>query len=76
MEGHGDPSQPRRFEPSVSPARSADVSDVSAPETLADLALTQVEPSQEAAAPQRAHGLLRQAQLLRHPVGVAERHEV
>lgn len=56
--------------------RSAEVSDVSAPETLADLALTQVESSQEAAAPQRAHDLLRHAQPRRDHAGVGERHEV
>ena len=55
---------------------SPDVSEVSAPETLADLALTQVEPSQEAVALQRAHDLLRQVQPRCDHSGVGERHEV
>ena len=57
-------------------SRSADVSEVSAPETLADLALTQVELSQEAVALHRAHDLLRQSQPRRDHSGVGERHEV
>ncbi len=56
-------------------SRSAEVSEVSAPETLADLALTQVEPSQEAAALQRAHDLRRQGEPRRDHSRVGERHE-
>jgi hypothetical protein len=52
------------------------VSEVSAPETLADVALAQVELSQEAVALHRAHDFLRQAQLRRDRSGVCERHEV
>jgi len=52
------------------------VSEVSAPESLAELALTQVEPSQEAVALHRAHDLLRQAQPRRDQSGVSERHEM
>ena len=57
-------------------SRGANVSEMSAPEPLADLALTQVESSQEAAAPQLAHDLLRHAQPRRDHAGIGERHEV
>lgn len=57
------------------PTAPPDEGEMGAPEALADLAVVEVEPPQDAAALHAAHGFLRQAQPLGDRSHVCERHE-